>query len=74
MHKFREKLNNIPKAGKVFIRIFYPIVLYILIHFLIIQNFRIEERTVQFVFVLLWGALEWYFFLSYNYQQKKKGK
>ena len=71
MHKFREKINNRSKGAKVFIRILYPILLYTLVHFFIIENFRVEERIVQFIFILVWGALEWYFFLSYNYQNKK---
>jgi hypothetical protein len=71
MQEFRKKLNELSKIKKIIIRLVYPILLYTIIHFLIIQQYPKQEQTIQFIFILVWAALEWYFFLSYNMKKHR---
>lgn len=64
MQHFKTKINNLPKGIKVLVRILYPVLLYTLLYFLFVRAYNMNERTIQVIFILIWGALEWYFFLS----------
>ena len=64
MNDLRTKLRNLPPLQKFLIRIFYPLSLYTIAHLLFIMTIGINDKLVQAVFLLFWGAVEWYFFLS----------
>ena len=64
MQKIRTKINNLPKALQFLIRIVYPILLYVLIHFTVIIKIDINLKLIQGIFMLIWAALEYYFFFS----------
>lgn len=71
MQEFRKKLNELSKIKKILIRLVYPILLYTIIHFLVIQHYPRQEQTIQLVFIFIWAALEWYFFLAVNMKKHR---
>lgn len=66
MNNLRTKLNNLNGGLKFILRIIYPVVLYSILFLTIIKQNILEPRLVQGLFLLLWGVIEWYFFLSYR--------
>ncbi len=64
MQKIRTKINNLPKAHQFLIRIVYPILIYVFIHFTVIIKIDINLKLIQGIFILIWAALEYYFFFS----------
>jgi hypothetical protein len=72
MQKFRQKLNELSKVEKILLRLAYPILLYIILHFSLFQFYPREEKTFQFIFIIIWAFLEWYFFLSYNMKKHRE--
>lgn len=64
MNKLKTKLTNLPPTLKFLVRLIYPILLYTLMHLFIIRYFVESTRIFQALFLFIWGALEWYLFLS----------
>lgn len=64
MTDLRYKLNSSNGGLKFILRILYPIILYTLLHLTVIRHNLIEPKLIQGLFILIWAALEWYFFLS----------
>ena len=64
MNKLKTKLNNLNSGVKFIFRIIYPVLLYTLMYFAGVRFFNFFPQLVQLIFLLIWGGLEWYFFLS----------
>jgi hypothetical protein len=64
MDNLRTKLNNLNGGLKFILRIIYPVVIYSVLFLSLINTQLVQPRIVQGLFILLWGAIEWYFFLS----------
>lgn len=71
MQNFRQKINELPKVQKIIIRLIYPILMYIVLHFLLFRFYPREKETFQFVFIIIWAFVEWYFFLSFNMRKHR---
>jgi hypothetical protein len=64
MDDLKTKLRNLPPLQKFLIRIFYPLSIYTIVHLLFIAILGINDKLIQALFLLFWGVVEWYFFLS----------
>lgn len=62
LEKVRNYLNTVHPAAKFFIRIAYPITLYIIMYF-IAKGMGINNiQAVQLLFVLIWSFTEYFVF------------
>ncbi len=64
MNKLKTKLNNLNSGVKFIVRIIYPVILYTMMYFAGVRLFNLSPQLIQLIFLLIWGGLEWYFFLS----------
>jgi hypothetical protein len=62
--KLRRKINNSNPALRFIIRLLYPISLYVIFHLLFYNALGLDLRMIQFVFLIIWGGLEWQLFLK----------
>lgn len=64
INRLRNKIKGLSEVSKFVVRLLYPILLYVLFHFTIHVLIGLELRLTQFVFILLWGLIEWQLFLK----------
>gem|GEM_PF-4792293 len=64
MDNLRTKVNKLNGGYKFMLRILYPIVLYTIFFLMLVRQDILAPRLAQLIFILLWGGIEWYFFLS----------
>jgi hypothetical protein len=67
--KLRNKLDSLQPGDRSLIRMLYPIVLYLLIHFTAVAAGITQIRPVQIGFMFVWAAVEYLLFL---YPKKKR--
>jgi hypothetical protein len=70
MSNWIEKVNQLNGAVKFFIRIFYPILLFILLYILGVKTLNFEISTIQVLFILIWAFIEWRVFFSYKHKKR----
>jgi hypothetical protein len=62
--ELREKLNTLNPTLRFIIRLLYPITGYILFHFILYATLNLDLGITQFLFLILWGFVEWKLFLK----------
>lgn len=64
LDKIREKVSKLKGSTKFLVRLIYPILLFLIMHFLFVYGMNAKSSTVQLIFILLWAFLEWTIFLK----------
>jgi hypothetical protein len=62
--ELRDKLNTLNPTLRFVIRLLYPITAYIMFHFVLFAALGLDIGITQFLFLILWGSVEWKLFLK----------
>ena len=64
IEELRNRIDNLSKGAKFIVRLIYPILLYLLFHFIMHSTIGLDLQVTQFIFIILWGIVEWQLFLK----------